>query len=582
MKSVAWIVQKRSISFVVLSVVLCGTSCLLSKRVRGAIPQILGDNPSLESVDPGVIADEVSLPSSPVEGSASVQMPGVKESVQHIENADKVFFELRGVTFEGNHVFTSQELGSVFAPLMGKRVSLAEVMTQVEAITQKYRDQGYFLSSAILPPQNTADGGLVIQVVEGYVSEVTIEGLPESEVEFVEGYAARIKDQKPARYDLLERLLLLLNDVRGFKVQAVISADPKQPGGSIVTLVSQFKFVEASATFDNYGTRYIGPYKLTGNMAFNSLLLPGGSFALRYVTPTHPREMQFFEATHDQPLGTDGWNWGVGASHTNTRPQFLMRPFNLKGKSDHAYTNISYAFIRSRQETLKGVFEFNYMNVESTALGSRIYSDTIRNLRLGVSYDNIMWQGVNMVAFDIYQGINVMGAPKKTDSSRAGAKNNSNKFVLSASRNQFFGDIFSFFALGTTQWTNSPQYSAQQFSFGGANFGRGYDPSQFLGDRGVAGKFELRMTTQPQFSWLQTLQYYAFYDVGTVWNIRQETTPHRASGASGGLGIRGILTENFNAEVYVAKPFTAPKLSEKQAGSNGNAPLVFFQITTTW
>ncbi len=566
--------------FVIAS--LTALAVMVTWEGHAAIPVGLANNPSFESVDPGVLADEVGLPSGPVTSADVLQSPIAPAPVQNIENAQKVFFELREVTFEGNHVFSAEELLEGFDPLMGTRVSLAQVMEKVEAITQKYRDQGYFLSSAILPTQNMQEGRLTIKVVEGYVSQVTIEGLPESEKEFVEEYAAAIKAQKPARYDALERVLLLLNDVKGFKVQAVVAADPAHPGGSIVTLVSKFKFIDASASFDNYGTRYIGPYKFTGSMSLNSLLLPGGSFGLRYMTPTHPKEMQYFEATHDQPLGTDGWNWGVGASQTSTRPQFLMSSFNLKGKSKTAFTNLSYAFIRSRQETLKGIMEFTYSNVDSVALGAPIYSDTIRNIRLGATYENVMGKGVNMVAADLYKGINVMGAPKNEDSSRAGAKTTASKMTLSASRNQFFGDIFSFFALGTSQWTNSPQYSAQQFSFGGSSIGRGYDPAQFLGDRGVAGKFELRMTTQPKLDYLKTLQYFVFYDVGTVWNIRSETTPHRASGASGGFGVRTVMTEHYNAEIYVAKPFTAPKLSEKQAGKNGNAPLVFFQVTTTW
>ena len=57
-------------------------------------------------------------------------------------------------------------------PVIGKKVTLVEVYDIAQRITQYYRDDGYVLASAYLPPQGIKDGIVTIQIVEGYVGEV--------------------------------------------------------------------------------------------------------------------------------------------------------------------------------------------------------------------------------------------------------------------------------------------------------------------------------------------------------------------------------------------------------------------------
>ncbi|HEY8963421.1 MAG TPA: ShlB/FhaC/HecB family hemolysin secretion/activation protein, partial [Alphaproteobacteria bacterium] len=109
------------------------------------------------------------------------------------------------------------------------------------------------------------------------------------------------------------------------------------------------------------------------------------------------------------------------------------------------------------------------------------------------------------------------------------------------------------------QISNGPLLASEEFGIGGMSYGygRGYDPSEILGDEGVVGKLEVQWNTHVFDEHITSLQLFGFYDVGAVWND-DPTTPadKRNSVASVGLGARARLTQAINADATLAFPMT--------------------------
>ena len=61
-------------------------------------------------------------------------------------------------------------------PIIGKTVKVEKLYEAARIITDKYRKDGYFLSQALVPDQTIADGYYRIRIIEGYVSDVLIQG----------------------------------------------------------------------------------------------------------------------------------------------------------------------------------------------------------------------------------------------------------------------------------------------------------------------------------------------------------------------------------------------------------------------
>ena len=76
----------------------------------------------------------------------------------------------------GSTIFTPEDWAEFTAPLEGQTVTVAELNAAVAAITQLYQDEGYLTSRAILPQQEVVDGVVQIQIIEGTLEDIQIEG----------------------------------------------------------------------------------------------------------------------------------------------------------------------------------------------------------------------------------------------------------------------------------------------------------------------------------------------------------------------------------------------------------------------
>lgn len=117
-----------------------------------------------------------------------------------------------------------------------------------------------------------------------------------------------------------------------------------------------------------------------------------------------------------------------------------------------------------------------------------------------------------------------------------------------------------------------PLLTPEQFGVGGNFFGRGYDPSEIVGDSGVAGKVELEYNVHHRLgNYTVPTQYYAFWDIGKVWNSPPYFLQSQSL-ASVGLGAHFTIAKNMIVSPEVAFPLTRPVIARELNGENGKAP----------
>ena len=109
---------------------------------------------------------------------AHAQIEGLRSGNAPIAECDagNECFTLLGVTLEGAQAIPARELAQHYEPYLAHAVSARDLAMIADAITAHYRSRGYFLSRAIVPPQDAASGLARIVVLEGRISEVVIEG----------------------------------------------------------------------------------------------------------------------------------------------------------------------------------------------------------------------------------------------------------------------------------------------------------------------------------------------------------------------------------------------------------------------
>ena len=92
---------------------------------------------------------------------------------------------------------------------------------------------------AVVPPQNlNAQGAAIrIQVIEGYVDKVVWPEKLARYRNFFAAYEAKIVADRPANIRTLERYLLLLGDLPGFKVSTKLEASKTQLAERMADLI---------------------------------------------------------------------------------------------------------------------------------------------------------------------------------------------------------------------------------------------------------------------------------------------------------------------------------------------------------
>lgn len=500
--------------------------------------------------------------------------------------ADKISLTFRGFQFDGVTVYSDAELQSVYADKIGQTLSLADVYGIANQIMLKYRNDGYILTQVVVPPQTIGDGGTPrLVVVEGYVEKITLQKEDEAariDMKNIEAYASGISRGTALNTRDLERQLLIINDLPGITARSVLSPSPTTPGAADILIIVKYDPVDALVSLDNYGSRYLGPTQLGAAGTFNSPFGVNDALSAQISAAPQGRELAYGSLGYERPVGTYGTKMHITASATDTEPGYDLKEFDVRGRAYRVNVGMTHPFIRSRAQNLFARLNFDWLRVKSWNNIEDTRRDRISALRLGGRYefmDRLVGTAANTLDVQISKGLNILGASDEGDSNmtRSLADPQFTKLEASVERLQRITGGVNLLLSGRGQLASNALLSSEEFSVGGINSGRGYDPSEITGDEGVSGRAELQWKEpiKPTFTFMDSYQLYGFYDIGRVWNTDATTNSQkRDSLAAVGGGIRFDLKYDLNADLAVAFPLTRPV--QTQSGNDHERDTKFY------
>jgi hemolysin activation/secretion protein len=540
-----------------------------------ALPALAQVPPGAGTVAPGRVEQPFRPPTTPPPvGGAPIVPPGLAPT-QAPPGAAQAHFILQKVVIDGATAISPADLAPLYQGMIGQDVTLQQIYDLAASMTAKYGSAGYILSQAVVPAQRIANGVVRIEIVEGFVDKITFKnetGAPLDD-HLMQAYAAKISASRPLQASELERYLLLMNDLPKVSARSYMQPSSGTPGAADMVVVVERKTFDGEASIDNQGSKFLGPYEglIEGNL--NNVLGRDERTGIRYVNTLPFNELHYAEVYHDEQIDTEGTKATFDFYWTHANPGSF-----LTGLTDIDYSGsaqVTHPFIRSRAQNLIGLARFEVDNLAANLTGIPITNDHLRVLRTQLSWNGIdaFWNSASSDAFVEYsQGLPVFGA--MTSLSRPGATATFAKFTGQVSRDQGIGGDFSVYGAITGQVSDQILPASEEFGFGGAQFGRGYDPSEILGDSGIAGKAELRWGQQVG-NWLQDYQFYAFFDAGSVWsNVVVPGSTGQQTGTSTGAGARFNLDLGISGYAEVAVPLTRIVAAE----GNKN-PRFFFGVS---
>lgn len=541
------------------------TQSVLFVFVLMATTRVYGQPPVPGTVEPGQIEKYFEPRPRPPPKRDIIVPPSPAERVP--PEAEGIRFVLSDIAIDGMTVYSKPDLTPVFQSYLGKEVSLAQVYEIAQSLTARYRNDGYILSQVIVPPQRIRNGIVRLQAIEGYIDQVKLQGDPIDRPSLVIAYVDKIKASRPLRAKVLERYLLMLNDLPGVVARGTLLPAERQPGASdLIVTVSQRK-IGASFGITNRASDFLGPWQANLHLAANSVLGLYEYTSLLLVTSLGNDRLRFGSLSHGQLLGAEGTAVNLYVNGVDAKPGLLgVILQDIVPRSISTGITFSHPLIRTRTDNLHLRGGFTYFNGVTEFSGITLFDDRIRAFRVGATYDVLdRWYGSNVVDLELGQGVDVLDASDEDslDVSRPGAPSDFTKLNLYAARLQSLTPTWSVFGAVTGQYAFNKLLSPEEFSYGGEPFGRGYDPSELVGDSGGAVALELRYQGPRFTDWVNNYLLYAFYDAGIVWRRDPGIGEERDESAmSAGLGLRFNLPYGISGFVEYAQPLTREVAAE--------------------
>ena len=530
--------------------------------------------------DPGrIIQDLTPIPEPQPLAAPQVVSPEIA-AVHAPPGAGQAIFLMNHAIVEGATVYDGNTLESVFRPYYGQYLSLRKLYELAATITHRYRDDGYALSQAIVPPQKITGGTVHIRIVEGYIDKIETQGAYRESMA-ARGIIERIEHDRPLNIKHLERELLLLGDLNGVSVRAVLNPregeDDDRNGVAGLTLVFADVPAPSTAGIDNFGSRYTGPMETSVSTGINHLPFPYEQTQINGLAGYPFNEMQYVQASQRMPLNSWGTTATLQLAYAHSEPGYRLMSEEIDSNSWNYDLSVAHPLIRSREQNLTVGADFTVKDIATDALGNELYHDRLRIIGISASYDRSDgWGGSNLVQTKLSQGLDLAGATEtgSPDLSCADGHSDFTRATGNAGRLQTITDSVRLYVAGEGQYAWSPLLSSEQFGFGGQQFGRAYDASELTGDDGLAALAELRYDP-PSFLPDMHPELFGFYDIGRVWDYNSWSGGESA--ASAGFGVRFALGPHLSGSLMLAKPLTHMVAAPEYG--NGKAPRAFFSLT---
>ena len=448
-----------------------------------------------------------------------------------------------------------------------KQISMRDMQEVANRITDAYRQKGFITSRAVLPPQKIENGILKIQVIEGRMGQLDVEGNKYFRTSLIRK-RIDLKPGDPFDYNKLKKNLASLNQVQDRKVQTVLKPGKDNGTTDLVLNVKDSLPIHAGVSFDNYGSRYLRKNRYQGTLTHNNLLGFDDILNLTYQIAEGHNTYRLESLRYLFPI-TSATQIGFYASNSQVQLGREYKDLDARGKTKIYSVFFNHSLLANDIWDISVNGGLDYKDVFNFQVESETSRDILRVGKLGLKVDKSDSMGRTIINNEVDQGFprlwGSLNSKEDTRSSRRGAGGLFTKDVLDVIRLQRMPWESTLLLKGQAQYASHTLTATEQFQLGGIANVRAYPPGEAAGDTGYSTTAELSFpvygiskSIQAPFSKAKlydALRLATFYDWGRT-GVRTVALAERENKSLGGYGcgIRYDLPENFSLRVDVAWP----------------------------
>lgn len=480
----------------------------------------------------------------------------------------KIRVFVKDVHVVGNTVFSDEELAAVSEPFRNRALTTEDLERLRLSLTLLYVNRGYLTSGAIIPDQDVKDGVITVQIIEGKLSRIDVEGNKWFASSYLRDRVARGVRQPVALGPVQERLQLLQQDQRIERINAELRPGDQQ-GESVLNLrVTDRNPFHGSIEVNNYQTPLVGEVRGLATLIDDNLTGHGDPVRLTYGQSRGA--IPIIDAAYAVPLNR--YDTTFSPYYRRNDYKLVESPFDvlsLKTNTEIIGMSLRQPVYRTVNDEVALMLVGEHLFIQSFVFGNVPFSlfpgfqngiATVSALRFIQEWTHRTLDTVVALRSRFSVGLNVLGATINSDSSTPDGQFFS--WLGQGQAIKQFGDnLLNMQLLGRMdlQLTNSPLFPQEQVAVGGRFSVRGYREVTLLRDNVYLASIESRFPLWRWASGEPMVQFAQFVDAGHGWNLGQNrafaTQPNAnlpSTLASVGVGLRwNILPKDrANFEVY--------------------------------
>jgi len=489
-----------------------------------------------------------------------------EEELQKEPGVVRVF--VRDVRVIGSTVFSDTEIAEVTTPFRNRTLMTEDLERLRLALTLLYVNRGYLTSGAIIPDQDVVDGIVEVQIIEGQLVRIDIEGTRWFRPSYLRDRLSLGNRTPVSLPPLQEQLQLLQQDRRIERVNAELRPGD-QLGESVLNVrVTDKNPFHASLEVNNYQTPLVGEVRGIGTLVHDNLTGRGDPLSISYG---HSRGgFPIIDVSYAFPLNRHGTTF----SPQYRRYDFKLveqpfEPLNLNTNTEIIGLTLRQPIYRTVTDEVAFSLIGEHLFTQSFIFNNRPFSTfpgfqngaaTVSALRFVQDWTHRTIDTVFAVRSRFSIGLNVLGATINGPSNTPDGQFFSWLGQVQTIK-QYDEKLFGMQLLGRMdlQLANSPLFPLEQVSLGGRYTVRGYREVTILRDNSFIVSLESRF---PLIRWKNgepMVQFSPFVDVAHGWSLGQNrpsaiapSTNFPDTLASVGAGLRWNILPQGRAvfEVY--------------------------------
>ena len=506
----------------------------------------------------------------------NVNKKNEKEKIDEkiIEDELKVF--VSKFNLEGNFSISSEEIQELIKDYLNKELTLSELDSVAEDITNLYIDKGMW-ARALLPEQDITKNEITVEIIEARLGKIIIQKPNGKKVRFKDERAIKFLSNNQSKDKIfsvsaLNENIQTLDSLAGISATASLEAGETDGETDVILEIEDQKRITGSFSADNHGSRSSGVGRASTLINMNSALHMGETITFQNV---YTYGSNYYSLGISGPVGYKGVTASLRGSVMDYNLGTPLKSTEPQGDSKELSLSINFPTLAYKNLTASFSFGagFNeYLNKTTSGVSSeKTNLKSNFDINLGL-VDSFLGGGLNTLSLSFSHGEIDLGKNQSdliSDSTSARTQGNYEKFGLNFSRTQILSDRNSLFFSTNGQYGFKNLDSAEQISLGGVNNVRGFPNSEASGTNGIITTLEHR------FSLSDKVQTKLFYDFGKVkqyeytysgWNSSNLSLSNAYDISGLGFGFDFNLDPTSNMSFIYSSKLSANPASD----SNGN------------